>query len=204
MFTSRAEYRILLRQDNADVRLTPKGHAIGLADDSRMHKLEKKQKALNETLRFFTTEGISPEEINPTLEDAGSSPIRQQVKAKSIVARPEIGIDHLISGAKSISEFFQTFKTNIGEELTNEVKEASEILMKYDGYIDKEQEMAGKISKLENIKLGKAFDYSEVKSLSTEAREKLHKIRPETIGQAARISGVSPSDISVLMIYVGK
>jgi tRNA uridine 5-carboxymethylaminomethyl modification enzyme len=204
MFTSRAEYRILLRQDNADVRLTPKGHAIGLADDGRMRKLERKEEALNDTIRFFSQEGIRPEEINPTLEEAGSNAIRQQVKAKSIVARPEIGIDHLISGAQSVRAYFQNVDARLGLELSNEVKEASEILMKYDGYIDKEQEMAGKITRLENIKLGKDFDYATVKSLSLEAREKLNKIRPETIGQASRISGVSPSDISVLMIYVGK
>lgn len=204
MFTSRAEYRILLRQDNADVRLTPKGYAIGLADDERMRKLERKEEALNDTIRFFSQEGIRPEEINPTLEEAGSNAIRQQVKAKSIVARPEIGIDHLISGAQSVRAYFQNVDARLGLELSNEVKEASEILMKYDGYIDKEQEMAGKITRLENIKLGKDFDYVAVKSLSLEAREKLNKIRPETIGQASRISGVSPSDISVLMIYVGK
>jgi tRNA uridine 5-carboxymethylaminomethyl modification enzyme len=204
MFTSRAEYRILLRQDNADSRLTPKGHSIGLADDDRMRELEKKDAAIQKTLRFFSSEGITPEEINPILEIAGSSPIRQQVKAKSILSRPEIGLSHLVDGSKAVKAFFDNLNSELLPEQTEIVKEASEIIMKYDGYIDKEQEMAGKLSRLENVKLGEHFDYKEVKSLSSEAREKLSKIQPATLAQASRISGVSPSDISVLMIYVGK
>lgn len=204
MFTSRAEYRILLRQDNADMRLTPKGHAIGLAGDDRMRLLEKKREALNDSLTFFAKTGITPDDINDTLRDINSSEIRQQVKAKSIVSRPEISIDHLIQGTEIIRNHFKDLGIRIGDSLSEEVKEATEILIKYEGYIEKEQEMAGKLSRLENIKLGPNFDYKGLKSLSIEAIEKLSKIKPETIGQASRISGVSPSDVSVLMIYVGK
>ncbi len=204
MFTSRAEYRILLRQDNADIRLTPKSHALGLASDDRMRVLETKRDALSKTISFFNKTGITPEQANDVLENANSAKIKQQVKAKSIVTRPEIGIHHLIKMSAGIQSFFADISSTIGKSLTDEVMESSEISMKYEGYIDKEQELAGKISRLEGIKLSSSFDYNSIKSISSEAREKLNKIRPATLGQAARISGVSPSDVSVLMIYVGK
>lgn len=204
MFTSRAEYRILLRQDNADMRLTPKSHALGLADDSRLKRVEMKRETIQAIQKTFAKAGVTPEEINPILESHSSSPIDQQVKAKSLVTRPQIGINEVIEGSRKLQEFRQDLQDKVGEELLAESIEACEIQMKYEGYLDKEQEMADKISRLEDIKLHDDFDYSKLKSLSTEATQKLTRIKPRTIGQASRISGVSPSDISVLMIYVGR
>lgn len=204
MFTSRAEYRILLRQDNADLRLTPKAHALGLADESRLNRVEKKRETIQAIQKTFAKAGVTPEEINSTLEAHSSSPIDQQVKAKSLVTRPQIGIKEVIEGSLYLQEFRQTLQEKVGEGLLAESIEACEIQMKYEGYLNKEQEMADKISRLEDIKLHDSFDYSKLKSLSTEAKQKLSNIKPKTIGQASRISGVSPSDISVLMIYVGR
>ncbi len=204
MFTSRAEYRILLRQDNADIRLTPKAHALGLADESRLKRVELKRETIQTIENSFSKTGITPEEINPILEQHSSSPIDQQVKAKSLVTRPQMGIKDIIKGSPYLQKFQKNLKVKVGEELLIESIEACEIQMKYEGYLNKEQEMADKISRLEDIKLHDNFDYSKLKSLSTEAKQKLTEIKPKTIGQASRISGVSPSDISVLMIFVGR
>ncbi len=204
MFTSRAEYRILLRQDNADLRLTPKSHAIGLASEERLRRVELKSASIDRIDKFLSLTGVTPEELNPTLERLGSSKLRQQVKARSLVSRPNFSLHILSEGSEEIAEFYATLKAEVGEAPFNEAMEAAEIKIKYEGYIEKEQEMADKLIRLEQIVLSDEFDYAALNSLSAEAREKLTKVKPKTIGQASRISGVSPSDISVLMIHVGR
>ncbi|NEN22127.1 tRNA uridine-5-carboxymethylaminomethyl(34) synthesis enzyme MnmG [Cryomorpha ignava] len=204
MFTSRAEYRILLRQDNADLRLTPKAHALGLASTERLKRVEKKRDIIQSIDKQFSRVGVTPQEMNPVLESHNSSPITQQVKVRSIIIRPNIGMKELVQASTELTSFIQRKEIEFGKDLTKEAMEACEIRMKYEGYIDKEQDMADRISRLENIKLHSDFNYRNVKSLSAEATEKLSKIKPQTIGQASRISGVSPSDISVLMIFVGR
>lgn len=204
MFTSRAEYRILLRQDNADMRLTPKAHALGLASDDRLERLNEKRDLVKSFNQEFLKQGITPDEINPVLEEINSNPIIQQVKAHSILSRPNISMYDIFGASNTLGAFLDKAKSEHGSGLVKEAVEACEIQMKYEGYIDKEQDMANRISRLENIKLHSNFDYRAVKSLSTEAKEKLSNIKPQTIGQASRISGVSPSDISVLMIFVGR
>lgn len=200
MFTSRAEYRILLRQDNADMRLTPLAHKLGLASDERMERVHYKMEAIEGIRKFMKKESVSPDEINGYLESAGSKPLSQKIKMENLVFRPEVSLSHLIKNISSLSIFVDS----LGENHIEEILEETEILLKYDNYIQKEQEIANKITKLENIKLHDNFDYQKLKSLSYEAREKLSRIRPKTIGQASRISGVSPSDISVLVVYLGR
>ena len=198
MFTSRAEYRILLRQDNADLRLTPKGYEIGLADASRMEAVRHKEELLHEIIRFCTRESAAPEDVNALLEEKGTDALRQKVKIDSLLLRPQLHFSELIRHIPSLSSFIA------GESrITPEIIEQAEIRIKYQGYIDKERDMANKLGKLENLVIKDDIDYSQLTSLSFEAREKLMKIRPRTIGQAARISGVSPADISVLAIYLG-
>ncbi len=200
MFTSRAEYRILLRQDNADIRLTPLSNKIGLASDKRLEIVNHKIEIISSIRKFLQKQGVSPIEINEYLHQSGSKPLSQKVKIESLILRPEVSLDGLIKNIPSLNTFIQSLEGNFLDEILEE----TEILVKYDNYIQKEQEIAAKISKLENIKLRANFDYNNLKSLSFEAREKLSKIRPETIGQASRISGVSPSDISVLVVYLGR
>ncbi len=202
MFTSRAEFRILLRQDNADLRLTPKSHELGLADSDRMRRTEAKLKGIESLDKFLAKEGVTPEEMNEVLTSLDSSPLKQQVKAKSLVPRPGFSIHDLAKGSAATEEKLRELTNLHGSDLAAEIIEASEIALKYEGYIEKEQEMAEKMTRLEKLVLKDDFDYSKVSSLSHEAREKLSKICPKTIGQASRISGVSPSDISVLMIHV--
>lgn len=199
MFTSRAEFRILLRQDNADERLTPLGFELGLADREALDKVERKQ-ALTKQLKTKLREiGISPDEANPLLVAKDSAPISQQVKASSLITRPHISLTDLVS----VSE--QTASA-VAEVLHEEplAVEQTEILLKYEGYIDREEEQAQKHQRLENLQLSNTLDYFQIKSLSIEAKEKLSKIQPATIGQAARVSGVSPSDISVLLVHLGR
>jgi tRNA uridine 5-carboxymethylaminomethyl modification enzyme len=196
MFTSRAEYRILLRQDNADIRLTPKSHELGLAKQDRLVRVNEKQKAAQAIIKYFKTESIEPSEINPALETIGSAPITQKVKMFGILTRPTITLLDFALSSPRIKEFISQFDL--------ESIEQAEILMKYEGYISKESEMADKLTRLEDINLHDDFDYKRLTSLSAEAREKLTKIRPRTIGQAARISGITPSDISILMVYLGR
>lgn len=198
MFTSRAEYRIMLRQDNADERLTPKSHAIGLAGDDRLKLVEQKRSEYSSLISFIRKTSTIPEEMNPVLEASDSSPLKQKVKLSSIITRPGIGFDHLLKGSQELRDFMDQ------ETLGEDAVEQAEILMKYEGYISKESEMADKFSRLESIHLHPDFEYKKLTSLSAEAREKLADIRPSTIGQASRISGVSPADISVLMVYVGR
>ncbi|MDF2437852.1 MAG: tRNA uridine 5-carboxymethylaminomethyl modification enzyme MnmG [Bacteroidota bacterium] len=196
MFTSRAEYRILLRQDNADVRLTPKSHALGLASKERLDKVNKKIKNTNEIISFFKKESIEPEEINPALQVIGSSPISQKVKMFGILTRPTITLLDFALNSSKVKNFISKYDL--------ESIEQAEILMKYEGYISKEHELADKQIKLEDLVLYDDFDYKRLTSLSAEAREKLTKVRPRTIGQASRISGITPSDISILMVYLGR
>ena len=192
MFTSRAEFRILLRQDNADERLTEKGHSIGLASNERLETLIKKREKIKSLLHFVKNTSVEPELVNSKLRDKETPELDQKVKLDKLVLRPQL----------SIKDFEMIYSTI--SETDNDIKEQVEILIKYESYIDKEKQTAEKLSKLENYKLSSEFDYSQLKSLSTESRSKLNKIKPESIGQASRISGVSPSDISVLLIHLGR
>ncbi|KQC30624.1 tRNA uridine-5-carboxymethylaminomethyl(34) synthesis enzyme MnmG [Flagellimonas eckloniae] len=197
MFTSRAEYRTLLRQDNADLRLTPKSFEVGLANKERMERMEKKQNEADSFVSFFRKTSFSPEEINPILESVSSSKVRQSDKLFKVFSRPKVTMDHMLQ-LDSVSSFVEENKFN------SEVLEQTEIQVKYSGYIEKEKNNADKLHRLENVKIPEGFDYSKLKSLSYEAREKLEAIRPVTISQASRISGVSPSDISVLLVFLGR
>jgi tRNA uridine 5-carboxymethylaminomethyl modification enzyme len=196
MFTSRAEYRILLRQDNADIRLTPKSFELGLASQERLDRVNLKRKQTEEIINFFKKESIEPSEINPVLEIINSSPINQKVKMFGILTRPSINILDFALHAPRIEKFISNYDL--------ESIEQAEILMKYEGYINKENELADKQIRLEDLILHDDFDYKRLTSLSMEAREKLTKVKPRTIGQAARISGITPSDISILMVYLGR
>jgi len=195
MFTSRAEYRILLRQDNADIRLTQKGRNIGLVDDERMVKLDEKLKNTQNAINYFEKESISPEEINPILENNNSSTIKQKNKIGKILSRPQIKFEDLLK-VDTIKE-----KT---KNISQEGLEQAEIQIKYNGYIEREKETVMKLNKLEGIRIPKAFDYSKLNAISSESREKLNHIKPDTIGQASRISGVSPSDINILLVFMGR
>ena len=192
MFTSRAEFRILLRQDNADERLTELGYSIGLASAHRLEMLQEKRKRISSTIQFIKNQSCGPEEMNKLLEEKGSTPIDQKVKLEKIILRPQLSIN-------DVQGMFDELKGQDGDVL-----EQAEILIKYQSYIEKERFTAEKIEKLEHYKLSKDFDYSKLLSLSIEGREKLNKIKPENIGQASRISGVSPSDISVLIVHLGR
>ncbi|MEQ3655472.1 MAG: tRNA uridine-5-carboxymethylaminomethyl(34) synthesis enzyme MnmG [Dokdonia sp.] len=197
MFTSRAEYRTLLRQDNADERLTPKSHAIGLASQERLQTMEKKYEQAEALVKFFEDTSILPEEVNDILEERGSSPMKQSDKMFKVFSRPQIHLEDMKS--------FKKVAAYIDEHnLEKDVLEQAEIKVKYAGYIAKEKLNADKLSRLENIKIPDNFDYTKLKSLSYEACEKLSKIRPRTISQASRVSGVSPSDISVMLVYMGR
>ena len=199
MFTSRAEYRILLRQDNADLRLTPMGFSLGLASHDRLSKVNNKLEWIEKIKTFMRTTSVSPDQINGFLESIGTAPIRQKGKLDSILLRPQISFSQLIDHIEFVKEFME----KIGEGAT-EILEETEILIKYEGYIKKEQEIAEKLSKFDDMPLKADFDYLSLSSLSTEARQKLTRIRPATIGQASRISGISPSDISVLLVFIGR
>lgn len=197
MFTSRAEYRTLLRQDNADFRLTPKGYDIGLAKEERMRRMERKQEKAESFISFFRKTSFDPDEINPILESLDSATVRQSDKLFKVFSRPKVTMDHMLQ-LNSVSEFVSE------NELNSEVMEQAEIEVKYSGYIEKEKNNADKLQRLEGVRIPDNFDYSKLKSLSYEAREKLESIRPVTISQASRISGVSPADISVLLVYLGR
>jgi tRNA uridine 5-carboxymethylaminomethyl modification enzyme len=198
MFTSRAEYRLLLRQDNADHRLTPLSHKIGLASNERMEIVEGKAKNVTQIIDFLKKESIVPEEINSILEQNNTQLISQRAKMDALLLRPQLSIFDLTRGSKALSAFRSS------RPFSDEELEEAEILVKYENYIEKEQEIVNKLVKFENIPLHIDFDYHGLNSLSMEAREKLSKVRPETIGQASRISGVSPADISVLIVYLGR
>ena len=197
MFTSRAEYRILLRQDNADIRLTPLAFDLGIKGiDERIAEVNKKINSEKEIDAYFKDTSVEPIKINNYLESINSAPILQKIKMKQILLRPHVSIVGMKKNLSELNDFIENYP--------NEYIEYAEIIMKYQGYIDRENEMAQKMSRLETIKINPEFDYKKLTSLSFEAREKLSKIKPTTIGQASRISGVSPSDISVLLIHMGR
>lgn len=197
MFTSRAEYRTLLRQDNADFRLTPKGYELGLASEKRLRRMEEKQSKSDNFVQFFKDTSVKPEEINPILELKNSAQVKQQDKMFKLFARPNISIDDMRKVA-SVSNHISE------NNLDTEVLEQAEIQVKYAGYIEKEKNNADKLQRLENVKIPPNFNYSKLQSMSLEARGKLNEIQPVTVSQASRISGVSPADISVLLVYMGR
>ena len=197
MFTSRAEYRTLLRQDNADLRLTPKGFALGIASEKRMRRMEEKHEQAKNFVQFFRETSITPKEANPVLEAKDSAPVKQQDKMFKLFARPNITIDD-VRQFKAVEAYIKA------NNLDAEVIEQTEIQVKYSGYIAKEKNNADKLNRLEYVKIPENFDYSKIKSMSMEAREKLKSIQPVSIAQASRISGVSPNDISVLLVYMGR
>jgi tRNA uridine 5-carboxymethylaminomethyl modification enzyme len=196
MFTSRAEHRLLLRQDNADIRLSPIGHELGLISDERLEKVNQKIANADALVKFTRNQGIEMSDANPMLESLGSSVLNQNVKIHSLVGRPHIGLPDLIKVSKALAE--------ATKDLDNETIEQAEIKIKYESYFEKENEIVAKMLKMEDKEIKPDFDYNKIVSISKEAREKLFKIKPRTLGQASRISGVSPSDISVLMVYINK
>jgi tRNA uridine 5-carboxymethylaminomethyl modification enzyme len=199
MFTSRAEYRILLRQDDADMRLTEKGYKLGLATKERLELLQEKREWRDKLIKFIREEPVRMLDANPMLIKIGSSPLKVGTKLFSLLSRPEISINQL-------AENFPNLKEEI-DKIPNrkeEIVEAVEILLKYEGYIDREKGIADKLKRLESIKIKGRIDYDTVHSLSTEAKQKLKKINPETIGQASRISGIAPSDINILLVLLGR
>jgi tRNA uridine 5-carboxymethylaminomethyl modification enzyme len=196
MFTSRAEYRILLRQDNADLRLTEKGREIGLANEDRYQQFVDKKSEIEKLTKELDAVRITPEEVNTGLEQLDSAAIRERSPLSNLLKRPHIGFNEIMSLNNSLKNTFSKYDAEVLEQV--------EINLKYETYVDREQKLADKIGGLENYKIKSDFDYDRVKALSSEAREKLKKVKPETIGQASRISGVSPADISVLTVYMGK
>ena len=199
MFTSRAEYRILLRQDNADIRLTEKAFNLGLASSKRWNRVKRKIKKTEELNNYIYNTSVEPKEINTFLKEVNSSPLLQKTKISNILLRPEVSLNDLIKHISSLNDFILSKKIN-----DQEIIQESEIQIKYRAYISKEQEMVDKILKFEHIKLKQDFDYMSANALSYEAREKLNKYKPQTIGQASRITGVSPADISALLVLIGK
>jgi tRNA uridine 5-carboxymethylaminomethyl modification enzyme len=200
MFTSRAEYRILLRHNNADLRLTEKSSALGLASPDRLKKVREKEGDIKKLTSYLQSENIDPPEVVQMLTAKGTSLLSQRVKLGNLIARPQISVYDLLNYV----EKFRQFCDGLNPDLLNDCLEETEIRIKYGGYIEKEQEIASKLERLDNMKLHEDFDYFRLQSLSYEAREKLSKVRPSTIGQASRISGVSPSDISVLTVFLGR
>jgi len=199
MFTSRAEFRILLRQDNADERLTRKAFEIGTADIGRINRLEEKEFLVKEIIDFLKETSVSPEEINSFLEKEGTNDIKQKVKAITIASRPQVDIGTLLKFVKGGLDLNAVRSVRF-----KEIAESAEIRIKYEGYILREKMVADKIKRLENLKIPGDIDYSELVSISTEGRQKLKRIKPANIGQAGRISGVSPSDINILLMYIGR
>ena len=200
MFTSRAEFRTLLRQDNADVRLTPISNKLGLASDARLERVEKKVAYCDELIDFIKNYSVSPEEVNEMMAEAGTDELRQKVKLSGVLLRPQLNMELIAGAVKPLSDFIDT----IPADFRADAIEQAEISMKYEGYIGKENEIVQKFSKMEEIFLKEDFDYHSLNSLSMEARIKLSTIKPSTLGQASRISGISPSDISVLMVFLSR
>jgi tRNA uridine 5-carboxymethylaminomethyl modification enzyme len=198
MFTSRAEYRILLRQDNADTRLTPLSYDLGLASEERMKRVGEKSKFTDMLIDAVKETPVLPSDVNSLLEELNTPPLQQRVKLVNVLLRPEVNMEHLLS----VSPMLKDKADSIPASLKDDVLSAAEILLKYERYIEKERDVANRILKFEDIELPSGFDYFSLQSLSYEAREKLSKMQPRTIGQASRISGVSPADISVLLIYM--
>lgn len=201
MFTSRAEYRILLRQDDADMRLTPLGHEIGLADEERYRLMLSKRKQRDAFIEFSKACSVKAESVNDWFVELGISPLRQTVKLHELILRPQLTVASLAEHLPGLAEYIDM---NIEPLRRSEILEAAEILIKYNGYIERERLIAEKIRRLEDVRLGDRVDYDSVKSISTEARQKLKKIMPETIAQASRIPGISPSDINILLLLLGR
>lgn len=199
MFTSRAEYRILLRQDNADARLTEKGYEIGLATEERLNHYKNKYEKVNELVDFLKTTNVSPERINGLLESKGTPGITNKMRLAQILTRPQIYLNEIINTLDELKNRY-----DLSNESTRNIVEEAEIMVKYEGYIDKEREVADKLNRLEDVKLSPNFDYYSLNSLTMEAREKLTKHKPQTLGQASRISGISPADISVIAVFLGR
>jgi len=197
MFTSRAEYRTLLRQDNADIRLTPKAFDLGLASKERLNRMEDKLSKSENFVQFFKDTSVHPDEANPVLEKKNSSPMSQPDKMFKVFSRPQIDLDDFKSFEK-VAEYIDR------NSLDKEIIEQAEIQVKYSGYIEKEKQNADKLNRLEDVVIPDGFDFDKIPSISIEAKQKLNKIRPKTIAQASRISGVSPSDVSILLIYMGR
>jgi len=201
MFTSRAEFRLLLRQDNADQRLTARGFELGLVDSLRMqHYLNKKEK-VDQLVNWIQGFPVLPESINAYLTNAGTVPLQIKVKAGQLLLRPQVS---LLGLAKELPEVSQYIADNFSEELRPEVMEVVEIQIKYAGYLEKERELVEKINRLEDLLIPSGIHYANIKGLSAEGLEKMSKVRPATLGQASRISGISPSDISVLLVFLGR
>lgn len=201
MFTSRAEYRILLRQDDADMRLTPRGREVGLVDDERWSLMQSKLAQRDSLIGFCREFSVKASIINPSLEAAGEQPLKQGVKLIDLVLRPRLSLRLLASMIEPLQRFLDE---NIEAERRDEIVEAAEILMKYSGYIERERLIAEKLHRLESIKLKGKIDYASVKALSTEARQKLERINPETVAQASRIPGISPADVNILLLLLGR
>lgn len=200
MFTSRAEFRTLLRQDNADIRLTPISHRIGLAGDERMARMERKASETGLLIDFLKEKSVQPDEINPLLQEKGSDPIRQKQKLHGILLRPQVEITDLIGSVESFQDYVNRFENDFRDEILHQAA----VSVKYEGYIQKENELVDRFSRLEDLYLKEDFDYLALPALSMEARQKLSAIRPKSLGQASRISGVSPADISVLMVHLSR
>ncbi len=198
MFTSRAEFRTLLRQDNADIRLTPMGYKIGLADESRMVNVDEKYEKVNKIVKHIQKQSVDPVAIEEYLNSVDSSPLKQKVKLETLLTRPQVDLKKLIHYLPKLESFVKK------HDASDDIIEQVEITVKYQSYIEKEQQHAERITKFENITLPSDFDYMKISAISYEGREKLNKLKPTTIGQASRISGLSPADISVLLIYLGK
>ena len=199
MFTSRAEYRILLRQDNADQRLTPIGHRIGLASQERYNRFVEKQDRIQELVEFLKNTNVNPDEINGLLREKETPELSSKTRFSHILTRPQLNLEDIISNTERLKPTF-----NLNDEFTRSIIQEAEILIKYEGYIEKEKEVADKLIRLENVKLSPDFDYNAIHSLTIEARQKLTAQKPQTLGQASRISGVSPADIAVLAVFLGR
>lgn len=199
MFTSRAEYRILLRQDNADQRLTPIGHCIGLASQERYNRFVEKQDRIQELVEFLKNTNVNPDEINGLLREKETPELSSKTRFSHILTRPQLNLEDIISNTERLKPAF-----NLNDEFTRSIIQEAEILIKYEGYIEKEKEVADKLIRLENVKLSPDFDYNALHSLTIEARQKLTAQKPQTLGQASRISGVSPADIAVLAVFLGR
>jgi tRNA uridine 5-carboxymethylaminomethyl modification enzyme len=196
MFTSRAEYRLLLRQDNADVRLTPLAYKIGMASESRLKRVEQKMENSQKLIKYFKNASAEPDNINPYLKELGSAEVNQKMRYYNILSRPDVSIKGMMNSSLDLQ--------NATSEMDEETIEQAEILMKYEGYLEREQENAEKLKRLEDLKIRPDYNYDSIVSLGTEAKEKLKKFKPASIGQASRISGINPADISVLLVHMGR
>ncbi|MCF6242574.1 MAG: tRNA uridine-5-carboxymethylaminomethyl(34) synthesis enzyme MnmG, partial [Bacteroidales bacterium] len=199
MFTSRAEYRILLRQDNADERLTEAAYRLGLVKEDRYALYLRKKKLIEDFYKFCIDTKIKPAEINSFLRSVNTSELKESIRLNRLILRPQVRLNEIANSYHSIDDFFAG-----NEDIKNTVLQSVEIKIKYEGYIERERIIANKIKRLENIIIHDSFDFDKLESLSTESRQKLSKIKPKTIGQAARIPGVSPSDINVLLVFLGR